>query len=71
MSFTNVCPFWGIFAALQPSFFFLFFFFTIFVMGSEVCMERCDSYGNFGFKNKIEHFYFKRIFVKEHIVLLL
>ena len=27
-------------------------FFTIFFMGSEVCLERCDSYGNFGYFEK-------------------
>ena len=26
--------------------------FTIFFMGSEVCLERCDSYGNFGYLEK-------------------
>ena len=31
--------------------------FTIIVMGSEVCLERCDSYGNFGFL-KIQTFLF-------------
>ena len=34
--------------------FFIIFskFFTIFFMGSEVCLERCDSYSNFGYFEK-------------------
>ena len=44
--FTNVCQFWGIFAALRPSF-----------RGSEVCLEKCDFYRNFGYLKKIKHLY--------------
>ena len=60
MILTIFCPFWVIFAALRPSF---YYFFTIFVMGSEVCLERCDSYGNFGFKNIHIYIFFKENFV--------
>ena len=45
MNFTNFRPFWGFFAALRPSLSYFYNFFR----GSEVCLERCDSHGNFGF----------------------
>ena len=35
--------------------------FTFFFSGSEGCLERCDSYGNFGYLEKIQHFYSRRI----------
>ena len=44
-------PFLGIIAALRPS----SHFFDNFFMGIEVCLERCDSYGKFGYiKNKLQ-----------------
>ena len=55
--FTNFCPFWAIFAALRPSFSYFYNFFR----GLEVCLENCDSIGNFGYLKKIKHFYSKRI----------
>ena len=38
---------------------------------SEVCLERYDSYGDFGYLTKKQTFIFEEKFVKEHIVLLL
>ena len=43
---------------------------SIFFRGVEVCLERCDSYGNFGLK-KSNIIIFRRIKKKEHTVLLL
>ena len=57
MNFTSCCPFWGIFAALRPS----FYYFYIFFRGSEVCLEICDSYSNFSYWKKIKYFHSKRI----------
>ena len=48
----------GIFAAMRPSF---FLYLKNKVMGSEVCLERCDSYGNFGYLEKNQTFYSRRI----------
>ena len=48
MNFTNFYPFLGIFTALRPS----FYYFLKKFWGSEVCLERCDSYGSFGYSNK-------------------
>ena len=52
MNFFNFNPFLGIFAALRPSLFF--------VMGAEVRLVRCDSYGNFGYLKNIYIYYSKR-----------
>jgi hypothetical protein len=45
--------------------------FTMFFMDSEVCLERYDSYGDFGYLTKNQTFLFEEKFVKEHVVLLL
>ena len=34
------------------------------VMGSEVCLERCDSYGDFGFKKRKKNIFILREFCK-------
>jgi hypothetical protein len=43
----------------------------MFFRDSEVCLERYDSYGDFGYLTKNKTFIFEEKFVKEHIVLLL
>ena len=45
-NFSNFYQFWGIFAVCNL----VTNNFTIFVRGSKVCIEKCDSYSNFGFK---------------------
>ena len=45
--------------------------FTMFFRDSEVCLERCDSYSDFGYLTKNQTFLFEEKFVKEHVVLLL
>ena len=45
--------------------------FTMFIRDSEVCLERYDSYGDFGYLTKNQAFLFEENFVKEHVVLLL
>ena len=60
----NFLSFFGHFCGLVS------YIFTIFFMGSEVCLERCDSYGNFGYLEKNQTFLFHENFVKEHSVLL-
>ena len=66
-NFKYFYPFLGIFAALRPS----FKYFNHFFRGSEVCLERCDSYNNFGYLKEYQTFLFLQKFVREHIVLLL
>ena len=48
INFTIFSQFLGIFAALWPCFYYFYNFFR----GSEVSLERCDSYGNFGYLKK-------------------
>ena len=67
MNFTIFCKFLGIFAALRSS----FKFFTIFFRDSDVCLERYDSYGDFGYLTKNQTFLIEEKFVKEHTFLLL
>jgi hypothetical protein len=43
----------------------------MFFRDSEVCLERYDSYVDFGYLTKNQIFLFEEKFVKEHIVLLL
>jgi hypothetical protein len=43
----------------------------MFFRDSEVCLERYDSYGVFGYLTKNQTFLFEEKFVKEHVVLLL
>ena len=62
MNFTDFNPFYGIFAALRPS----FNIFTISFRGSEVCLERCDSYSNFGYLNKSNIFILREISKRTH-----
>ena len=45
--------------------------FTMFFGDLEVCLERYDSYGDFGYLPKNQTFLFEEKFVKEHGVLLL
>jgi hypothetical protein len=45
--------------------------FTMFFSDSEVCLERYNSYGDFGYLIKNQTFLFEEKFVKEHFVLLL
>jgi hypothetical protein len=45
--------------------------FTMFFRDSEVCLERYDSFGDFGYLTKNQTFLFEEKFVKEHVVLLL
>ena len=45
--------------------------FTMFFRDSEVCLERYDSYGDFGCLTKNQTFSFEEKFVKQHGVLLL
>ena len=40
--------------------------FTKIFMGSEVCLERCDSYGNFGFKKKSNNFILREFCKRTH-----
>ena len=47
------------------------YMFTMFFRDSEVCLERCDSYDDFGYKPKNLTFLIEEKFVKERIVLLL
>ena len=41
--------------------------FTTFFSGSEVCLDRCDSYNNFGYLEKNQTFYSKRILEKNKL----
>ena len=42
---------------------------TTFFRGLEVCLERCDPYGNFGYLEKNQTFYSRRIFLKNTLSL--
>ena len=45
--------------------------FTMFFRDSEVCLEKCDSYGDFGYLTKNQKNLFEEKCVKENVVLLL
>ena len=66
MNFTNCYPFWAFLLLCNL----VSNIFTIFSMGSEVCLEQCDSYGNFGYLKKKLYFFIREI-LRKHIVLLL
>ena len=38
---------------------------------SEVCLDRCDSYGDFGYLTENQIFLFEEKFIKDHVVLQL
>ena len=65
--FYKLLSIFGHFSTLQYS---LEYFYNVF-RDSEVCLERCDSYGDFGYLTKNQTFVFEEKFVKEHVVLLL
>ena len=41
-------------------------YFTIFFMGSEVCLERCNFYGNLGLKKKSNNFILREFCKRTH-----
>ena len=41
--------------------------YTMFFSDSEICLERCDSYGDFGYFTKNQTFLIEEKFVKEDV----